>query len=184
VPELMRHVSESGGIAEAMFSDDNRHRYLLTRSGPIIPGLGPQGFPLFLMLNPSVATHEVSDPTVTRCAGFAKRLGYRSFRVCNLFSLRATDPRELLRVETPEGDPANIDTIISEAERAEIVICAWGAHGALRHRQGDVARVLRLHGLQSKLRCFGKNKDGSPKHPLYLANDTELQPYLEGIAND
>jgi hypothetical protein len=169
-----------GTTCGAIFSEDERHRFLLWRLFPRlrlfdapIPRL-----PLFLMLNPSTATHEVSDPTVTRCAGFAKRLGYHGFQVCNLFSFRSTDPKALSAERNAEGDPSNLSMILSAAGGAEIVICSWGVMGEIRQRRVTVIRALREAGLGDKLRCLGRTQDGSPCHPLYLASATELEPYL------
>jgi hypothetical protein len=164
----------------AVFSEDMRHRYLLTRVMPDAPLFsGPRPlFPMFLMLNPSTATHEQSDPTITRCAGFAARWGYSSFHVCNLFSFRSTNPKVLKTTLDAEGDPANTATILASALESEVVVCAWGVIGELRRRADDVLSALRDAGFASKLRCLGTTKDGHPKHPLYLAAETELIPFV------
>lgn len=163
-----------GSECSAIFSGDERHRYILTKK---FPGhVNGSGHPLFLMLNPSTATHEVSDPTVTRCAGFARSWGYTAFIVANLFSLRSTDPRALKGDKTAEGDPENWYSIARAAGEASIVICAWGVHGELRNRARAVLDGLRSIGdlrvpetlLTPKLHCLGVTKDGHPKHPLYL----------------
>jgi hypothetical protein len=174
-------VFVDGVVGTAVFSDDDRHRYLLTRDAGADLYVKPTGFPLFIMLNPSTATHEQSDPTVTRCRRFAVRWGFLSFRVCNLFSLRATNPKELLRDDAPEGDPENLETILAMAAEANIVICAWGTMGELRQRRLAVTRAL-CEREAVKLRCFGRTKDGSPKHPLYLRSDTELWLYRPEVA--
>lgn len=168
----------TGRAGDAVFSDDMAHRYSLRRvidTGALFGDV--LTFPLFLMLNPSTADHEASDPTVTRCAGFARRLGYGEFRVCNLFSLRATKP-VAIREEGSEGDPLNLLTTLETAAEAEIVICAWGTLGELRQRRLHVIRALREAGFGGKLRCLGRTKDGSPRHPLYLPSDAPLEGYL------
>lgn len=178
---------QDGTRCGAVFSSDERHRYLLTRVMPDAPlFVGPRPrFPLFLMLNPSTATHEVSDPTITRCTGFARRLGYHSFHVCNLFSLRSTDPKALWRAADAEGDPANLKTILASATEAEVIICAWGTHGGLRDRDDAVVEALANAGVGPKLRCLGATKAGHPKHPLYLPSDTAVQPYFhDGVEFD
>lgn len=48
------------------------YRYLLTRTvDPLLASTGPTL--LFVMLNPSTADERVDDPTIRRCAGFARR---------------------------------------------------------------------------------------------------------------
>jgi hypothetical protein len=167
----VKTLLSSNGTGSAMFSDDMTHRYSLVR--------GPRpnsAFPLFVMLNPSTADHAISDRTITRCAGFTKRLGYVAFRVCNLFSLRATKSIAI-RQEGSEGDPVNLLTILESAAAADIVICAWGTLGELRQRRHHVVNALREAGLAHKLCCLGRNKDGSPRHPLYLPGDTALSSF-------
>lgn len=59
-----------------------------------------------------------------------------------------------------------------------IVVCAWGKGGTvdkklLVEHAARVERVAKLIG--GDLHCLGVNGDGSPKHPLYLPEDTEAQ---------
>lgn len=159
----------------ALFSPDERHRFALTRR---FPGFTPgSGHPAFVMLNPSTATHEVSDPTVTRCAGFAKSWGFDAFVVVNLFSFRSTDPRALALNTRAEGDPQNLFSIDLAVGEASIVICAWGVGGALRGRDAAVLSLIRAGGMADKLHCLGVTKDGHPKHPLYLPATATPQPF-------
>ncbi|WP_269844885.1 DUF1643 domain-containing protein [Trinickia soli] len=48
-------------------------------------------------------------------------------------------------------------------------MCAWGSHPAARKRDGSVVDLMRDAATQGKLFHLGLNKDGSPKHPLYIA---------------
>lgn len=59
-----------------------------------------------------------------------------------------------------------------------IVICGWGKGGGKTAKHAKIIaqraeRVARLIG--GDLWCLGTNEDGSPKHPLYLAEDTPAQ---------
>ena len=75
---------------EAEISPCGLHRYRLTREwAPTLPTIA------FVMLNPSTADGEIDDPTIRRCIGFARDLGYGRLHVVNLFTYRATDPREV-----------------------------------------------------------------------------------------
>ena len=83
--------------SDAVFSPCQRFRYTLMREWSDGPKL------MFEMCNPSKATAEISDPTVTRCIGHAKRLGFGGLWVGNIFALRSTDPDLLYEVEDPIG---------------------------------------------------------------------------------
>lgn len=152
----------------AIFSKCGTYRYTLTRriSQPI-RWVRPA---LFIMLNPSTADEIKDDPTIRRCISFAKREGCTGLTVVNLFALRATNPKELLKHEDPIG-PEN-DKIIQDMlrlHRIGIVVAAWGAH-PLAHERGK--KVMKM--FDGNILCLGTTKDGSPRHPLYVKSAQEL----------
>lgn len=119
------------------------------------------------MLNPSTADDVLDDPTVRKCRGFSQRWGFRAMIVTNLFSFRATDPKELRTVAKRDYAKAvgiNDDgCIIKAAQSADLVIAAWGFHGDLYGRDKDViCRVLP----DTTLHCIGLTMHGMPVHPL------------------
>ena len=75
-------------------SDQNdQWRYTLGRSG---------ARPLLVIgLNPSTATQEKLDPTVTRVEKVAQQCEFDGFVMLNLYPVRATDPKDL----PPRADP-------------------------------------------------------------------------------
>lgn len=85
-------------IKSAIISECGKYRYSLSRIWD-----ENKANVLFIMLNPSTADGDVDDPTIRRCIGFAKSWGYGGIYVGNLFAYRATDPKELLKVENPIG---------------------------------------------------------------------------------
>lgn len=156
----------------AHFSACRRYRYDLGRqwgSGPRMVVVG---------LNPSTADEEHDDPTVRRCVSFAKREKCGSLEVVNLFAWRSTDPAAMMSVKYPVG-PDNdymLRTIAREVSTSEdTLVLAWGAHGSSHGRDKDVLKILERQGCS--LWCLGANRDGSPKHPLYLKADTPLEPF-------
>ena len=153
--------------APAIFSPDRRYRYVLRRHW-----LSGNGVCLFVCLNPSIADETTDDPTVRRCIRFSQAWGYRELSVVNMFALRATDPLTLWATTDPIG-PENNGYIRSEAERANCIVVAWGNNAAYLGRSLHVKRLLK--GLP--LMCLGLTKAGEPRHPLYLAKDTELQEF-------
>jgi len=130
------------------------------------------------MLNPSTANAEQDDPTVRKCIGFAKRLGYDGVRIVNLFALRATNPRELLGVSDPNG-PRN-DEILSELGLHRSVIVGWGASIGRLHIQTPATWLMDVGRRQMALHpcdcwhCLGFTKSGEPRHPLMLPYSTPL----------
>ncbi len=121
---------------------------------------------LFVMLNPSTATEMQNDPTVERCERRARMLGFGGFRVVNIFAFRATDPRDMRRADDPVG-PGNDHALKDAAQAADIVIAAWGTHGAHRNRGPQVSAML--HAGATPIFHLGLSKAGHPRHPLYLS---------------
>ena len=155
----------------AVFSADMLHRYHLWRDSS---GLHGVPYVLWVMLNPSTADERILDPTVRRCVDFTGLWGFLRTEVCNAFALRSTDPKALLSASDPIG-PDNMEYIINAAKGATIVVCAWGRDGKMRGQGARVAGELR--GLGIPLHCLGRNKDGSPVHPLYIPGNKKLAEF-------
>jgi hypothetical protein len=149
-------VSPSG----AVFSACRRWRYLLWRQWD-------EKLPVanFLMLNPSTADEFQLDPSCTRARVYAERWGYGSLIVTNVFGWRATDPFAMKAVRDPVGR-GNDRAIVQAAKEADIVVCAWGNHGAHLERSVKVLTLLRK--ARVPLHALRINGAGEPAHPLYL----------------
>jgi hypothetical protein len=164
-------VGLHGREAWAYFSDDMLYRYVLGRrwrDGPTC---------LFVMLNPSTADAFKLDPTVTRCRNFAVREGCGILEVVNLYAWRATDPRELAKIDDPIGE-MNLVSIGSAAGRADLIIAAWGATppGMSRGERGLlVSRILPALLAVAPVYVLGWTGKGDPRHPLYLRADAPLE---------
>ncbi|WP_354678552.1 DUF1643 domain-containing protein [Cupriavidus plantarum] len=172
----MKYLTETtlDGEYGCILSDCEQYRYRLWRRwNREQPALG------FLMLNPSTADHLVNDPTITRCMQRALAGKYGGLEVVNLFPLRSTDPDALLSHSSPTGDrrDRNEAAIMDALDRCSMMICAWGAHRAAAARATEVLRIVQMCGAGSRLYHLGLNKDGSPKHPLYIAASTRPQRF-------
>ena len=152
----------------AVFSPDRRYRYWLQAQLS-----DEDGICMFLMLNPSRADEVRSDPTVTRCKGFAREWGYGALWVYNLFALRSPDPGALRDDPDPVG-PDNDEDILRGARVADLIVCAWGNHGVHLDRSAQVLRMLETEGLSDKMRHLGMTKLNQPRHPLFTRADTQL----------
>ena len=152
---------------DVCMSPDKRYRYWL--EGKVSDDNG--GVCMFLMLNPSTADAEKSDPTVSTCKRFARDWGYGSVRVCNLFALRSPYPKTLRDSSDPVGSE-NDEWILRGARGADVIVCAWGNHGTYLDRGTRVRQMLEHEGLSSKLRHLGLTKKDQPRHPQRLDTST------------
>ncbi len=114
----------------------------------------------FVGLNPSTANETSDDPTIRRCVGFAVKWGYGEMHMLNLFAYCTSDPRQLCLPynDAPVGEEN--DRYLRELY-PEIIAC-WGNWGTLLGRSEQVRHLL------TDPYVFGINKNGEPKHPLYL----------------
>jgi hypothetical protein len=157
-------------IGDATFSKCGKYRYSLVRAF-LHPG--PKGPCAFIMLNPSTATGEVSDPTVRRCEGYARAWGHKALIVLNIFAFRSTDPKALYRELDPVG-PENDDYIEHYCKKAAQIVCAWGLHG--KHLSRGRVVLAQVAGYRP---CYLKlTKGGVPSHPLYLKGDLKPTPFV------
>jgi hypothetical protein len=155
----------SGGARE---DRTGRYRLLLWRAWA-----GGEGCVVFVMLNPSTADARRDDPTVRRCMGFARAWGFGRLEVVNLFALRATDPTALRRARKPIGR-GNDRAIVDAVRRGDVVVAAWGVHGALGGRDAAVRALL----ADRPLHCLGVTRGGHPRHPLYLRAGSRPVPFV------
>jgi len=121
---------------------------------------------LWILMNPSVACLDYSDPTLRRTGNFSRAWGYGGQLIGNVHAYRATDKNRLLTVPDPVG-PKNDKSLQAMARRAKTVVLAYGAPPKkLKHRGPAVAKLLVQHRGLSVLKLA---KDGhTPVHPLYL----------------
>jgi hypothetical protein len=156
----------------AIYSDDGAHRYYLEWLWSDAP-------PLFCwMLNPSTATHLKVDPTIRGMIARAKAWGYGGLVVINLFGFRATEPRDMMAAADPVGpgnNPTILATLRQAAQHGSPVICGWGKHGA--HKRRANWALAAAAQVQVPLSCLAVNLDGSPQHPLYVAQSVRPRPY-------
>lgn len=152
-------------MSHATISPDGRYRYWLSRSwADQFQSLA------FIMLNPSTADARDDDPTIRKCVGFARRLGYTGISVFNLYAFRATDPADLRRamkagvdVVGPDNDMRLASLLEARLSAGAGVVAAWGAHAP----QERVSEVLAMPGSRA-LCTLGLTAKGVPRHPLML----------------
>ena len=165
-------------VARAEFSLDRYHRWSLGRvldlEGWINVGHANRRQVLFVMCNPSTADAFKLDPTVGKCATFARRWGYGTLEVVNLFAMRSPYPKDVVAMierakrdgrdvaRMTGSDSTNDGAIVAASERSDLIITAWGAMEFCWSRGRRVRDILS----HRELFHLGKSKDGHPKHPL------------------
>lgn len=158
----------------AIFSPCGRWRYRLDREF-LVPGpsIG------FMLHNPSTAGATTDDRTSARGISFARGWGAGRLIYLNPWAGCATKPADLWRMNDPVGpdNDSHIATALDEIRATGgFVVAAWGAvsppahaRAAARKRLASVIEQLREHDL----RALAVNKDGSPKHPLYVRGSAQ-----------
>lgn len=161
-------------IAErTVFSADRTHRFTLFRYWG-----NHEDFACGISMNPSGAAEDVGDPTVDGMARRAREhWGVGAYYQLNVMSIRGTNSADLAKtkvINLPEND----EWIRRIAAKARFVVVSWGNPGHASGRGPAVESILREVCDPAKVLCFGKNKNGSPVHPLYQRLDAPLVPYF------
>lgn len=143
---------------------------------------------VFVMINPSTADEKDNDRTIEKCIKIAENNQCTDVYVVNLFPLRTKDVKEVdhymkntaasdVRPFADEND-RHIEEVLGMLN-AEIVV-AWGAYNKI-----DSTKILAINFFKKhrgyQFKCLGVNKDGSPKHPLFLKATTPLIEFIPGV---
>lgn len=128
---------------------------------------------LWILLNPSKASHTVNDPTTTRLIDFTKAWGYDRMELINLFSYRATDPADLKAAHEHGVNIVganNEEWARTSIANASLIVLAWGNGGTYL---GQHLKMLDILGLSITHR-LGLTRTKQPVHPLYIPANTKL----------
>lgn len=153
--------------SDAHFSEDGRFRYWLLRCWD-------RALPLMAVIgtNPSQAGKEKNDPTIRKVIGFGERLGYGGFLMLNVGAFVATDPRKWKDATDPFGSENTVENLRQYIAlfRAAEIIAAWGKP-CMCSQRGQLRSEAIKRAIPG-MKCWGKNGDGSPRHPLMLPYST------------
>jgi hypothetical protein len=155
-------------------NENNTARFLLGSSGePTIIVVG---------LNPSTASNEKSDTTISKVRTAAKNAGYSGFAMTNLYPLRSTDPHALPESSNEQLLKENIKHIenIASTESCPTFWAAWGSDIVLRPYLKQA--MLELNGMVKRLNGnwvqFGDlTQKNHPRHPSRLAYAWEFKEF-------
>ena len=145
-------------IRRAEFSIDKKERYSLKREWD-----KSKNKILYIMLNPSLADDKNDDPTIRRLINFSKKFNYGGFLVGNIFTKITPNPKE---IDKSKGmSDKNFEKLLNLINKVDQIVYAWG---------NSVEEPQLLKKLVLSPKCFGKNVNGTPKHPLYVPSQTKL----------
>ena len=148
-------------IRRAEFSIDKKERYSLKREWD-----KSKNKILYIMLNPSLADDKNDDPTIRRLINFTKKFNYGGFLVGNIFTTITPNPKE---IDKSKGmSDKNFEKLLNLINNVDKIVYAWG---------NSVEEPQHLKELILSPKCFGKNLNGTPKHPLYLPKNSLLIDY-------
>jgi hypothetical protein len=176
---------------EAVFSDDNFYRYILTFN--FLSNLLQDGRSKTLVVilkNPSSADRCASDATIRKVETFV----YHRFPevkkvvILNLFAIRATYAKEVQEnlkingVEYIVGSD-NHNWFRKVLQEADHVICAWGGNSGI-DKTTYLNRINQVKSLFSTLdshvkiwQVKGEQKTTQPLHGLMWGYEYNLEPY-------
>ena len=119
---------------------------------------------LYVMLNPSLADGSKDDRTIRKLNYFTEKFGFGGFYVGNIYPQITPYPKVLYSLNLSQSKK-NCFYINSMVKKSKKTVFAWG---------NCKERPLWVENLVKNPLCFGHNKNGSPKHPLYLPKTTPL----------
>lgn len=164
---LFRRDIPRGELSDTyVYSHDMQYRYAFARwwgvDGPLV---------LWVGVNPAKGdTEQRRRPTLERCIRWSRSWGAAGVLIGNLFAARHNEPKELRKTPDPIG-PHNDEALKVMTQMANRTVVAWGNEGQRHGRPEQVARLL------SQPVCFGFTAAGQPRHPLYVPNDTPVEPW-------
>lgn len=164
----MSNLFENNGAA---FSECRKYRYALWRiwdeSKPLV---------MFIGLNPSTADESETDPTITRVINFAKDWGFGGVYMMNLFCYVTSKPEELPIQD--EHDNRVADIWLQHVKKScSKIIFAWGNFKVAVKRSVEVIKIF------PEAYALIINKNGSPRHPLYIKANVEPQLYVVKVSD-
>ncbi|OQY37652.1 MAG: hypothetical protein B6229_08035 [Spirochaetaceae bacterium 4572_7] len=131
-------------------------------------------------INPSTATPEKLDNTLTRVRSRALDAGYDSWIMLNVYPQRATDPNKLHKNIHLDSHRKNVEEIEKILKTGNYDI--WAAWGTLIEKRRYLLRCLRdiVDVTNSNIKWYSvgdKSKAGHPHHPLYLKKELLFDPF-------
>lgn len=150
-----------------------------------------QRYLICIGINPSTADNTSLDKTTCQVENMAQRYNCTGWIMLNLFPQRATDFKEVKSETDFNVDKKlrkaycqnlhHIESILSNYMAHILYIwCAWG--GQIKERNyfwksfDETYQIINKLNLNNRCYCSGETKkDGHPRHPSRLSNDSSLR---------
>jgi hypothetical protein len=149
--------------------NDPKRRYILNLD--LKPKIQTNNKILVIMLNPSTADEKKTDSTCRALMNLCDWNGYNTITVCNLFSLRTSNVKELNEKIDEANDIQNDDKLKACIGKFDEILCAWGKADKIKRRKEYDARIENIEGMLNgkKLKKIGNGLVNGkyPFHPYF-----------------
>jgi len=163
---------------EAVFSDDGKHRFLLHKEWD-----KTKKSALVIMKNPSQANIVKLDATTMYVINNLLEMDYGAVYIANLFSVMTDKLRFWNKMPEDLVVPENDAYIQKSAEKADIIILAWGIvaenNRKVQVRKQEILELLQAH--QDKFFSIRDSYGHKRLHPLspYVRYEWILEKFCE-----
>lgn len=173
------HLGHLKSASHAVFSDDGRYRYQLTRCPkPRLPMLAVVG------LAPSTAGVYRNDATVRHLLGLVEASGHGGFTLVNLYAGIGFDPKDPATIDDPVG-ALNDMYVQRAADEHDLIVLAWGEGADPVRARAVAARLWRtVCSTGGQLAVWQWTAGGQPHHLLEVNHNTLLQCLSGGAHTD
>ena len=149
--------------SEAVFSDDKNHRLFLRREWD-----RNKPTALVIMINPSSSALIHTDITTVCILNNLEALDYGAVEIANMYSLMTNKISFRFNSDEVLLHPDTDAYIMKSAEKAQLIIIAWGTIGEnnqrVKKRQHDILKLLEKHS--HKMKLIGDTTGRIGLHPL------------------
>lgn len=130
-------------------------------------------------INPSKATTEISDTTISKVLSIAERHNYDGYVMLNIYPLRSTKLDALPDDYDNKLHERNKQAIMNTVPDNGICVAVWGtaitAKPYFIRLLTEINQITKAKGI--KWQCLGRTKEGHPYHPSRL-------PYNKAVCED
>lgn len=161
---------------------DNSARYILGKynENPLI----------FVGINPSTATAEENDNTISIIEKIAFNFGYDGYIMLNLCPIRATKiNNDFFKACTEKEMTDNLEYVKSIIKEGQNVVAAWGCHitdsSLFIQALTEINEII--NSANANWVCLSKTKYGHPHHPTRIAyskmglNQFDMKSYIDSL---